>query len=324
LEQEQAAKRQAEGRMLPDATLNVSRVRSTDAVLHYTADAVKAGVNLPLSHVTLDLTLDHGVLTMTPLAFSLPRGDVHATVKIDARSDTPKDDIDVRVKNAHLEDFFASAANAPLQGTLEARAQLHGEGDSVHKAAATANGTFALAVPNGQIRKVLAEAMGIDATRALGLLLAKDNSQTGVRCAIADFSATDGVLTARNVVLDTDAVLAKGQGTIDLNSEALNLSLEGRPKQLRLIRVMAPITLTGQLRSPKVGVKAGKATAQLAAAVGLAVVATPFAAILPFIDPGLAKNADCASLLTEAQTKGAPVKPSAVRAAVRAARTAKP
>jgi hypothetical protein len=35
---------------------------------------------------------------------------------------------------------------------------------------------------------------------------------------------------------------------------------------------------------------------------------SPLAAILPFVDPGLAKNADCAGLVSEAAQKGAPVK----------------
>jgi uncharacterized protein involved in outer membrane biogenesis len=312
LDKAQAAQRRAEGRMMPDATLNVARVRSTDATLHYTADQVTAQGVLPMKAVLLDLKLDHGVLTLSPLNFSLPRGAVTSKIRIDARTDNPKDDVDVRVTNAHLEDFFKGGANAPLQGLLEARAQLHGVGDSVHKAASTADGAVALAVPNGKIRKLFAEGLGIDATNVLGLYLAKDQSDTGVRCAIADFSASHGVLTARNVIIDTDRVQARGQGDVNLATESLNLSLTGHPKKLRIGHVMAPITLTGQMRSPKVGVKAGKAPAQAAAAVALGATLGPLAAILPFIDPGLTKNADCAGLLTEARATGAPVKASAI------------
>jgi len=206
--------------------------------------------------------------------------------------------------------MFRGSANPPVEGTLEARAELHGVGDSVHKAASTANGTVAIAVPNGQMRQLFAEALGIDATKAVGLLIDKSQKETGVRCALADFSANNGVLTARNLVLDTDPVLAKGSGTIDLRTETLDLSLEGKPKTFRLVRVKAPITLTGQILSPHVGIKAGRVPLQAAEAVGLAVVATPLAAVIPFLDPGLAKNADCASLLSEAEQKGAPVKPS--------------
>lgn len=311
-EKAQAARRRAQGRLLPDATLNIPRLRSTDATLHYTADQVTAQGSLPLTHVLLDLKLDHGVLTLSPLNFSLPRGTVTSKIRIDARTDNPKDDIDVRVTNAHLEDFFKGGANAPLQGVLEARAQLHGVGDSVHKAASTADGAVALAVPSGKLRKLFAEGLGIDVSNALTLYLSKDQSDTGVRCAIADFSSSHGVLTARNVVLDADHVQARGTGDISLATETLNLSLTGEPKKLRIGRVMAPITLTGQIRSPKVGVKAGKAAAQAGIAVALGVALGPLGAVLPFIDPGLTKNADCAGLLTQARATGAPVKASAI------------
>jgi len=312
LEKAQAATRRAQGRLLPDTTLNVARIRTTDATLHYTADQMTAQGSLPMKNVLLDLKLDHGDLTLSPLNFSLPRGVVTSTIRIDARTDNPKDDVDVRITNAHLEDFFKGGANPPMEGVLEARAQLHGVGDSVHKAASTADGTVALAVPNGKIRKLFAEGLGIDAANAIPLYLSKDQSDAGVRCAIADFSSTNGVLTARNVVLDTDRVQAHGTGDINLGDETLNLSLSGEPKKFRIGRLMAPITLTGQIRSPKVGVKAGKATGQVAVAVALGVALGPLGAVLPFIDPGLAKNADCANLLTQARATGAPIKASTI------------
>ena len=310
-QQAEMSKQKAEHRLLPDATLNIPRVRSTDATLHYTADKVAGVSALPVSHVLLDLKLDHGVLTLSPLNFSLPRGTVTSKIRIDARTNDPKDDVDVRVTNAHLEDFFKGGANAPLQGVLEARAQLHGVGDSVHKAASTAGGTAALAVPGGKVRKLIAEGLGIDVVNALGLYIAKDQSDTDLRCAVADFSAANGVLSVHDAVLDTDRVLAKGAGEVNLGAETLNFTLNGEPKKLRIGRVMAPITLSGPIRSPKIGVKAGKAPVQAGAAVALGAV-FPLAAILPFIDPGLAKNANCAGLLTEARATGAPVKASAI------------
>jgi hypothetical protein len=59
-------------------------------------------------------------------------------------------------------------------------------------------------------------------------------------------------------------------------------------------------------------VEAGQALAQggLGAALGLL---SPLASVLAFIDPGLAKDANCRPLLEAAKARGAPVKPSAVR-----------
>jgi hypothetical protein len=47
------------------------------------------------------------------------------------------------------------------------------------------------------------------------------------------------------------------------------------------------------------------------AAVALGAFLSPVAAILPFVDVGLAKNADCAGLTAQAQAQGAPVKAAA-------------
>jgi hypothetical protein len=199
-----------------------------------------------------------------------------------------------------------------MEGELEARARLAGAGDSVRAAAADANGTFAVAIPHGQMRQLFAELLGIDAARSLFLYLSKDQKPTPVRCAVAEFRAQGGVLTAQRLLLDTGAVQAQGGGQIDLRNETLNLAISGKPKHFTLLHINAPITLKGRLNDPKLGVDFGKAAPQLAGAVILGAALTPFAAILPFISGGQAKDADCGALLTEAATHGAPV-PAAAR-----------
>jgi len=47
----------------------------------------------------------------------------------------------------------------------------------------------------------------------------------------------------------------------------------------------------------------------------LAALVTPLAAVVAFVDPGLAEDADCASLLAEAKASGAPVKTAEVEQA---------
>ena len=299
--------------MLPDAVLAVGRVRAMEAVVRYRAASVQAG-KLPLRGFALDLTLDHGVLNADPVSFSLPRGDLTAHVRIDASDATPLTDLDARVVNLRMEDFQHSAGPPALEGLVEARAKLHGAGGSVHEAASSANGALTVVAPHGEIRRTLAELMGVDVIKGLGLYLTNDQSETGVRCAVADFQVSGGVLTARNLVLDTNPVLATGKGTVDLRTEAINIELQGHPKTFQLIRLRAPVTVSGQIRSPKIGLKAGAAAGQAVAAVALGAFLSPIAAILPFVDPGLAKNADCAGLTAQAQARGAPVKAAAVAA----------
>jgi uncharacterized protein involved in outer membrane biogenesis len=303
-----AAKLSAEGRVLPDAHLDVTRVRQTDADVRYRAESVDAGP-LPIRQLSLHARLDHGLLIVDPLALTLPQGSISGHVRLDARGPTPQSAIDLMLARAQVQELLphAGAGPAPIQGALEARARLSGAGDSVRAAAASANGTVAVAVPQGQMRQLFAELLGIDVGRSLFLYLSHDQKPTPVRCAVAEFRAQGGVLTAQRLVLDTGAVQGMGGGTIDLRNETLNLAINGKPKHFTLLHVAAPITLKGRLDDPKLGVDLGKAAPQLAGSVVLGALLSPFAAVLPFISGGQAKDADCGALLTEAATHGAPV-----------------
>ncbi len=126
---------------------------------------------------------------------------------------------------------------------------------------------------------------------------------------VASFDAHDGLLsTAKRVTFDTDVVSATGKGTVNLKNETLDLSFSGEPKKLRIGRIDAPIEVTGSLQSPKVGIDAGKALPQAGVGVALGAVFAPLAAILPFVNPGLAQDADCGAIVAGAKARGAPVK----------------
>jgi hypothetical protein len=279
-------------------------------VVRYAAGSVIASPHMPLRQVKMDLKLDHGVLTADPIAFSFPQGQLTGRVRLDARGATPLDEADLKVTNVRLQDFLTKTGPPALEGVLEARAKLTGQGASIRQVAATSNGTLTLVVPHGEVRQSLGELLGIDVTRGLGLLLAKDQSEMGVRCAVADFQAKDGVLSVRNLVFDSDTVLTTGKGTINLRDESVDLTLQGAPKEFRMVRMAAPVTIGGHLGSLKPGVKPGAAPLQVGAAVALGVLFPPLA-VLPFVDPGLAHDADCAAAVTDAQHLGAPVRPSA-------------
>src|SRR3546814_10198200 len=83
----------AENRLLPDATLEVERIRGMDAEVRYRAGAVKAP-GMPMKGVALDLTLDRGLLTMHPVSFEMPQGKLTAQVRLDARPAVPQTDVD--------------------------------------------------------------------------------------------------------------------------------------------------------------------------------------------------------------------------------------
>jgi AsmA family protein len=287
--------------LLPDADLQVGRVRAMDADLTFDAASIVTA-KLPMKQVRFHLRLDNGRISLDPLSFTLPQGTFAGTVAIDAHAPVPQTDIDMKLEHIDLAQFKPASSNtAPLEGQLVGRIRLHGSGTSVHKTAADADGDITLVVPSGEMREALAELAGINLSRGLGLLLTKNEKDTALRCGVANFHAGDGELKATTLVLDTTNVLVTGTGQIDLKTEALDIALKGQPKKARLLRLRTPITVHGSLSHPSIGVDPAKVAAQAGGAVALGVLLTPVAALLAFVDGGLAKDANCSALIGNAE-----------------------
>jgi len=288
---------EAQGRLLPDATLDISRVRNMDARVSFTAARVRSET-LPLRGLSLELSLDQGLLRIDPMTLQLTRGRIGGAVSINAREDVPQVALDVRLAGARVENLITLASGQPVVGPLMGRAQLSGRGASVREAAANANGEVALVIPSGEIRDAFAELTGINIARGLGLLLTDNESMTEIRCGVASFRVRNGQAAAQSIVVDTENMLIRGGGGgVNLRDETLDLRIEGEAKEPRLLSVAAPIIVRGSLRAPRAGVEAGAAIGQGGLAALLATIAAPVAAILPFVDPGLAEDANCARIL---------------------------
>lgn len=296
-------------RLLPDAPLDVKRIRAMDADVTYKALSIR-DTPIKLSSAEVRVRLDDGLLRAQPVRLDLRRGRVEGGVILNARNAMPTTDLDLRLSNSRIETIIPLQfqGSSPATGPLVGRARLIGAGASVHAAFASANGDVTVVAPSGEIRKAIAELMGVNVIKGLGLLDKQDT--TPIRCGVASFQARNGVMRATSIVLDTGPVVVKGQGTINLATERIDLTFRGQNKKFRLGRVLLPITAKGPIMAPKMGVEAGSAAAQGGAAVGLGVLLSPLAAILPFVDPGLAKDANCAALIAEARADGAPVNPS--------------
>lgn len=302
----------AQQRLLPDAPLDVSRIRAMDADVTFGARSIR-DTPVKLNSASVRVRLDDGMLRAQPLKLELPRGEVAGYVNLDARKDTPATELDLRMTNSRIETLipFQFQGAPALTGALVGRAKLTGSGNSVHKAFASADGQVTVVSPTGEMRKAFAELAGVNVIKGLGLLNKKDT--TPIRCAVASFETRDGVMRADNIVFDTGPVLVTGKGSINLGTERMNFEMRGHDKKFRLARVLLPVTVKGPIVAPKLGVEPGSAIAQGGAAVALGSFLSPLAAILPFIDPGLAKDANCAAVLAEARSQGAPVNSMARR-----------
>jgi uncharacterized protein involved in outer membrane biogenesis len=269
--------------LLSKATLRPEGFRQDDAAIALHIDQLEL-TRLNAQNVTAKASLDHGVLTVQSMSGGLLGGEAQGRGKLDLNQDPPLADVDIKLTGLELGQMrHKEGAPPPIEGSLRARIVVSGRGSSLHQVAATANGIVTAVVPHGTVRDSLAELAGMD-LRGLGLLMSKDQHDTALRCAIVILKAHDGTLTAENLIADTDPVLITGSGQIRLDSEGLDLSLQGEPKSLRLFHWRSPVLITGTLSHPSIDVHARK---------------------LEIIDSGKAKDVDCAALIASADSKNA-------------------
>jgi uncharacterized protein involved in outer membrane biogenesis len=298
--------------LLSDAMLSSGAVRRGDALVSFHARRVDVG-RVSLRMVAVKMSIDHGILALTPLQADVLDGKLTAFITVDATGENPAVAADLRFTGLQLAELDHKGTGPPrFEGLLGARITVTGQGRSIHQVAATANGTVTAVLPHGTIRASLAELTGID-LRGLGLAMTKNVRETGIRCGVASFQAQRGILTVQSLIVDTDPVLITGEGAVHLDSEALDLAFRGHPKSMRLLRIRSPVLVRGTLTHPAIDVQARHSIAQAAEAVALGVVLTPLAAVLAFVDPGLAKDADCAALLATANSNDAHVNAHLVR-----------
>jgi AsmA family protein len=289
-------------RLFPTARLQVDRVRAVDADVDFRASSIEAGT-VPFTQVSLHVKLDDSVLTLEPLRFDMAQGRIAGKVHIDARSQPPKVRADFRAEDIQLAQFKGKGANAapPIDGILDARAVIEGTGDSVHKVMSDASGTLSVIVPQGDVRSAFAELTGVDVAEGIGLLVKKPDDRATIRCGVAQFGVESGTAHVQDIVFDTQNVLIKGGGQIYLGSEKLDMTIQGQPKKIRVVRIRAPVEIKGQLLRPSFTLETGHLLKQGAIGAALGTVLSPVAAILAFVDPGLAKDQNCAQLLAQAQ-----------------------
>jgi AsmA family protein len=286
----QPASVQAPPLLFSDAALNPEGLRRSDAQVRFEARRVDVG-STPVQSLSGQMKIDRGVVSITAVRGEVMQGKFEARLKLDANKNVPIADISMRFNDLQLATLEHKQQEPPLDGLMQVRIDITGQGVSLHQIAASANGSVSATVPHGTIRASLAELTGVD-LRGLGLTLTRSKRETAVRCAAATFEAHDGTLSARSIVIDTEPVLIRGEGSVRLDTESLDIVLRGEPKEVRLMRMDAPILIRGTLRQPALAIQTHDSSVKL-------------------IDPGNGKSVDCASLL--APPRQQPVGESAQR-----------
>ncbi|MET4897358.1 AsmA family protein [Sphingomonadaceae bacterium jetA1] len=290
-------------RLLPDAALPVATMQRFDATLKWTIGTVRSR-RVPISNVDLTLALDRGKLTLSPLRFAMARGDVASDLVFDTRPRPSLVRYDIRLSPTPLGRLLAGwgVAEAGTSGTMKGRIQLEGRGDTIHDSLASAHGRIAFILPAGSLWTRNAQLAELDVgTFVQKMFEERLKEPVRINCGLIAFTVRDGVAAADPILIDTSKNVIVGRGGFSFRNEAIDMAIRADAKNFSLFSGQSPVGLTGHFAQPGINPISGKLIARAGAGLGLAVVATPLAGVLAFVDVGDAKATACGPVLAGAR-----------------------
>ena len=286
-------------KLLPVEPFDTTRWRRMDADVRFTGRRIEAKKELPIQNLSTHLVMDDGVLTLDPLRFGVAGGDMDAHLALDGRGDPMRGKMRVSLRRAQLKKLFPTVELMQSSlGQINGDATLTGDGNSVAKLLGTSDGEVKLLVDNGQVSRLLLEEAGLNLANIAKLKLFGDEP-VKINCAAADFNARDGLWRSTLFLIDTETTTIDVDGTVNLATEQLDLTLHPRSKGIRILSLRSPLYLRGTLKNPGAGVEKGPLLARGAGAAVLGTVAAPLAALAAMIAPSHDNENACAGLIAQ-------------------------
>jgi uncharacterized protein involved in outer membrane biogenesis len=234
--------------VIPDHPLPFARLPLIDADLTLALQDTKIG-DATIKSVTTHAVLHAGHLVLDPLAIDGPGGHVDATAMAAAAGAAA---ITLQAPALAIQPVLA-AFDQPdgVIGTMEVRADLHSSGLTPHALAAGLDGSFGLALANGEIDNRLLVAMLSRIAPEAGLLETTGRAQrAALRCVALRADVSHGVADLRALMFDTEPLRLVGSGSIDLGQETLSLRLQPLAR-IGISGFSMPIDVRGGFRSPR-------------------------------------------------------------------------
>ena len=292
-------------RILPDAPLRVEAIRNFDAHVRYSVKTIRAP-NLPVSNAAVTVKLDHSLLTLSPLTFDMSGGHVGSDIEINARNRPVRTSYDIRLSPTPMGKLLArwGVEESGTSGTIKARVQMTGLGDTLHDSLGTANGRIAVILPAGSMwaRNVQLSELDVG-TFVTKMFSGKLKQPVEINCGLIAFTVRDGVAAADPILIDTKKNVMLGRGGFSFRNESLDLAFRADGKKISLFSGQSPVGVGGWFAKPAISVLSPELMARGGAGAALGIVASPIAAVLAFVDVGDAKGAACGPVLAGADAQ---------------------
>lgn len=227
-------------------------------------DIAQLGVpdQAPFKNVSGTIALKGNRLDVNDLKFELGKGQAQAQISLSQiDSPTPAISMKALAKGFTLEQVVVSGdSSAKVSGgDTQIAFNLSGKGKSLHQIMGAANGKAQMTVGKARLDSKLLNSAGDLAVTIMDALnpMRKQSNQTILECAVAYLPINSGMININDSVgVETDRLNIVLSGTVNLNTEAINLKIDPNQKSglTTGIDLGSLVKLEGTLQNPKAGV----------------------------------------------------------------------
>ena len=206
-----------------------------------------------------------------------------------------------------------------VEGRIDVTLRLSGKGRTRREFLGDADGQLLIVGQEGRFGSRRLDLWG---SALVTTMLSRDwhsEDVTDLNCMVARIGIKDGVASSDKFIIDTQRITIAATGTLDLETETLNLIVAPRPKRATLVALTSPVQVSGTLAAPKVAVTVLPRNRMAAAGTGmLAGLINPGYLIFAFSQTGAGQTNTCETAVAEtmamktgvqAQTNDIPTKP---------------
>lgn len=286
-------------RLIPDVEIDFARLDAVDGRISYRAEAVEDTV-FDVTGLELDFEIDGRVVRTPLIKLDFEQGSLDAYMTIDGSRSPAVTTAEGNLRSVAIANL---ALDPYLRGTAEGRFKVEATGNGFRDSASTLDGKVSIWSTDADIMALAVEGAGLDLGEALTVLgeSPDDRTYADTRCLAAVLTFEQGIGALFPAVVDTDDSVVLLRGDVNLATEALDLDVRSDAKDVSFGTLIGDVRIEGTLRNPQLQALSGETLAQVTVAALLGSLSGGLGA-LPFIEPGMAKDAPCAQLLGYAET----------------------
>ena len=198
------------------------------------------------------------VIQLYPLKAQVFSGKLNGKLTLDARKDALFSRLSGSLSKFDLKSFLEAFYQVKnISGTANFSANLSARGNSLNQIKRTLNGKIVASVNNGVLNGINLERMIRTARSLLSLslppLMEKSN-QTRFKNSSATLQINNGIVTNKDLKMESKSLIIQGAGTANLAKKTLNYKLETKLKaDFWEGDWLVPINITGSFANPNVG-----------------------------------------------------------------------